>query len=435
MIVILGAGVTGLAAASELLERKAPYLLLERESEPGGLCRSRRVDGFTFDMSGHFLHLSGPPGAGLPASFDPRILRPVTRDARVRIGRTETPYPFQAHLRGHPARLVRAILRDFAACRIAEATGDRREPRHFREWLLGTFGEAMCRAFFFPYNAKMWRAPLEEMDCAWARWAVPVPRFEDLLAGLRGDAARTTYGYNARFYYPREGGMGTLVARMAAPHASRIRVGARAAGIRLRRREVLLEDGTRIPYRRLVSTAPLTDLAAMTAGLPSEARAAARALRWNRVLTINWGVRGSPGDAGHWTYLPGAAFPMFRVGVLSNVFPGAAPPGHASLFTDRSFLPGEPIDLGREVRVTRAALVRLGLIGRARDASVVAPLVLDPAYAIPGTRTRRAREVLGTAFARHGVVLAGRYGAWDYFGMERSMRDGVRAAEAAIGQD
>jgi len=35
-------------------------------------------------------------------------------------------------------------------------------------------------------------------------------------------------------------------------------------------------------------------------------------------------------------------------------------------------------------------------------------------------------------FRRRRVILAGRYGAWDYYGMERSMADGMRAARDAV---
>jgi hypothetical protein len=33
-----------------------------------------------------------------------------------------------------------------------------------------------------------------------------------------------------------------------------------------------------------------------------------------------------------------------------------------------------------------------------------------------------------------GVFTAGRYGAWDYYGMEASMADGIRVAREAIGK-
>src|SRR5256885_16658615 len=54
-VVIIGAGLTGLSCA---LHVGGDYLLLERESEPGGIVRTRtRLNSFQCDGTGHWLHL------------------------------------------------------------------------------------------------------------------------------------------------------------------------------------------------------------------------------------------------------------------------------------------------------------------------------------------------------------------------------------------
>ncbi len=54
---ILGAGPAGLTVANKLLQYGIKsFLVLERESEAGGLCRSTEVDNSPFDVGGgHFL--------------------------------------------------------------------------------------------------------------------------------------------------------------------------------------------------------------------------------------------------------------------------------------------------------------------------------------------------------------------------------------------
>jgi len=58
-IAILGAGVSGLALARLLAERGIPLAdltLFKAAPVPGGLCRSKTIDGFTYDVSGgHIL--------------------------------------------------------------------------------------------------------------------------------------------------------------------------------------------------------------------------------------------------------------------------------------------------------------------------------------------------------------------------------------------
>ena len=60
---ILGGGITGLSVAYHLEQKgHTDYLVLEKENEPGGLCRSIYKNGFTFDYAGHLLHLHTPQG-------------------------------------------------------------------------------------------------------------------------------------------------------------------------------------------------------------------------------------------------------------------------------------------------------------------------------------------------------------------------------------
>ena len=49
MIVIIGAGITGLAAAYELTQRGAPFVVLESSHRAGGLILTEQIDGFTID--------------------------------------------------------------------------------------------------------------------------------------------------------------------------------------------------------------------------------------------------------------------------------------------------------------------------------------------------------------------------------------------------
>ena len=51
---IIGAGLAGLSAAYHLGQGSEIY---EAEDYSGGKARSEHVDGFTFDVTGHWLHL------------------------------------------------------------------------------------------------------------------------------------------------------------------------------------------------------------------------------------------------------------------------------------------------------------------------------------------------------------------------------------------
>jgi protoporphyrinogen oxidase len=277
----------------------------------------------------------------------------------------------------------------------------------------------------------MWRTPLEEMGTEWTGWSVPVPRFEDLLAGSRGET-REGMGYNATFRYPHRGGIGALPRALRKGLGNRVRTGIRAERVDLRRKVVFTSDGKEIPFRAAISTIPLPDLAGRSDGLPAAARQASRALKWVKVLAINLGVRGVGKTASHWIYVPERSYPFFRAGFLSNVDRSAAPEGSASLFVEKSFRPGATVRVEAEVLAALRGLRRMGILNGGSVVEERREVMLDPAYVVFDKSRGKAVRLLTREFLRRGVILAGRYGAWDYYGMERSMADGMRAAREIV---
>ena len=53
---IIGAGITGLSLASFL--DTDDYLIVEKDSEVGGYCKTTIRNGFVWDYSGHFFHFN-----------------------------------------------------------------------------------------------------------------------------------------------------------------------------------------------------------------------------------------------------------------------------------------------------------------------------------------------------------------------------------------
>lgn len=51
--VVIGAGPAGLAAAYTLGERQMPSLIIEKDQQVGGLCKTVAYQGFRCDMGGH----------------------------------------------------------------------------------------------------------------------------------------------------------------------------------------------------------------------------------------------------------------------------------------------------------------------------------------------------------------------------------------------
>src|SRR6266481_7947451 len=206
---IVGAGLTGLSCALHL---GGDYVLVERESEPGGIVRTRVRDGFLCDGTGHWLHLRNPAMRELVNRVLPGQLVEYERRAVIHLHGVFTPYPFQANTYGLPREVVLECLLGLLQARHPEDFGlppAEGEPRHFREAIERLFGAGISRHFMVPYNEKLLGVKLEEISPEYAIRFIPRPSLEDVLRGALG-FSREALGYNARFVYPREDGIGAL---------------------------------------------------------------------------------------------------------------------------------------------------------------------------------------------------------------------------------
>ncbi len=421
-VLIVGGGLTGLVAAERLKRAGASAVVLEREAEPGGACRSLRADGYVFDYTGHLLHVARAETetylAGLGV-WDQLAVH--ERRAAVVIGGHATPYPVQINTHGLAADVRRDCLLGFVR---AWGRDGGEEPADFRAWVLDRFGEGLARHFFFPYNSKLYRAAPEELSLDWVGRYVPKPKLEEVVDGAFG-LHESAVGYNATFRYPRSGGI-RLLPDAVARRVDNLQLERDVVRIHLNEGWLELADGERLEWRRLLSTISLPALMDRVADeLPEEAASARSALRWVRVLNLVLGVEGAAPRDDHWLYFPDPELPFYRVGFPSN-HGELAPDGHHTVSVELSLDPnGGNVD--ELAAAAENALVTIDLLdpGAVRVRRVT---VLDPAYVVFDHRRREAVALLRGFLRRHGVTLAGRWAEWKYSAMEDAILDGMTAA-------
>ena len=108
-----------------------------------------------------------------------------------------------------------------------------------------------------PYNAKLWGVEAHTITSRWCQRFVPRPQLEDIVAGAVG-VNEKAMGYNARFLYPRFGGIQTVAIRMAEVVGhEKIHLNSRVQSIDLDANEARLTDGRTIAFKRLVNTTAL----------------------------------------------------------------------------------------------------------------------------------------------------------------------------------
>ena len=421
---ILGAGLAGLSAAFHLPRKET--MLIEREAEVGGLCRSRDVDGFVFDCTGHLLHLREGPVRDMVLGLLPEAFHAVRRRALIFSKGVLTGYPFQANTHGLPLEVVRECVVGFVeSLTRAGASG---EPENFRQWVLATFGEGIARHFMFPYNEKLYRVDLTEMECGWVSWSIPRPTLDEVIRGALGTEVRGL-GYNAQFLYPKKGGISCIPKALAARCGS-ILLGCAVRSIDPVARRVTFDSGESVGYERLISTLPLDSLIRMLQPLPEGIpRHGAEGLRAVKVVNVNLGVARPDVLPGHWIYFPEPEYPFYRVGSPTNYSRSVAPPGCSSLYVEVARRRDEAADPRRIEEEVLDGLRRARILRRTDRVVAREVLVLDPAYVIYDHFRRAALPGILEALERHAILSTGRFGAWEYGSMESAMRQGREAAE------
>ena len=92
---ILGGGISGISTAV-FLGKNEDYLIIEKEEELGGYCRTVFQDGFTWDFSGHFFHFKNEEIKNLIfQNIDPNVVLQIDKKSSIIYKNKIINFPFQ----------------------------------------------------------------------------------------------------------------------------------------------------------------------------------------------------------------------------------------------------------------------------------------------------------------------------------------------------
>jgi protoporphyrinogen oxidase len=424
-IVVIGGGLAGLSAGHHLAEHEP--VVIEKESALGGLCRSFTQDGFTFDCTGHLIHLKNTYTKELIANLLPDAFSSHERLAAIYSKETLTPYPFQANTYGLPPEVVRDCIVGFVE--TLKANGNT-PPTNFHDWNLQTFGEGIARHFMLPYNEKFWKQDLRGITADWVSWAIPKPTLEEVVNGALG-LTNKGMGYNPRFIYPKNGGIDCLP-RALARSIRNIHMNESVEFVDTEKKYVRLKGGREERYEYLVSTVPLPVLYQMLKGVPDSLRNAAQSLRSISVLNINIGVDRPTVSDQHWIYFPEHQFIFSRIGFPMNFSASVAPDGASSIYVEITHQHGKRPNLEEAFARSIADLEKCGILRKGDRILTRHVLDIGYAYVLFDRHRQLHLDNLIAYLESRDIFTAGRYGRWDYYSMEDSILSGKTAAERVL---
>jgi len=403
MNAIIGAGITGLTAGM-----KSGAVVFEKDNQPGGVARSFNFDGFWFDNTVHFLPVT--PEIELEIiPLDSHAFEKTKLRVSVDTGEEILNYPFQLNLNGLKKEEIINCVSDFVNAP--------KEVKTYKDFLLASFGKAMCEKFFFPYNEKSWKYPLDKMVSPGQVWNIDKPDIKNVLKGIFDTQEG---GFNNIGYYP--------VPEKNSPirgigYLSNII----PADVRYNHEVMLIEDHE-IRYRhnnmargfkfdKLLSTIPLPQIIGLCDS-PESLRRDVLRLKWTKLYSVAISVVGERPDLGHYRYYSNPEVPFNKVTFMHEFDPYSAPPyGYGLLIEVKD---AEP-DMKEIIKWLR----KIGVI-KEKDVIVGQRYwTVDPAYVIFTPETHEIIEKCKEWLSKQDIVSLGRYGAWEYSSMAKNIKDGL----------
>jgi protoporphyrinogen oxidase len=407
------------------------WQLYERESRVGGLARSTAIDGYLFDFGPHILFTIDPEIEALIRELLGDNFHAQERQAFIYHHAYDlyTRFPFQAHLHGLPAPIVAECLIGLVRAIQRQERGEF-HPADYEQWMRGFFGDGIADRLMIPYARKIWTVDPGEMDFNWIGRRVPTPDFERIIAGaLSSEVAQV--GATAQFWYPKRGAIEPLPSALGA-RLRNVHLGRRAERIELPAKRIAFAGGEVVDFDNLIFSLPLPAIPKLFTGVPPEVERACAGLRYQGIYCINLGVDRPDVSDKHWVYFYEDLFPFHRLSFPATFSPDTVPPGKSSIATEVAFSQWRPLDRATAVEATIAALRAAKILRPDDRIELVHTEEISPAYVIYDLGHAANLAVIRAWLREHGIWNVGRFGEWQYFNMDHSMRSGKTAAEEIL---
>ena len=316
---ILGAGPAGLTVANRLKQvGVSDFLVLEKENEAGGLCRSKDVDGSAFDIGGgHFLDVRHPNVNAFLFGFMPeKEWDKYDRDSRIVVNGNVVNHPIEANIWQMKLEDQVEYLKSIA---VAGCNVGAQMPEDFVDWIYWKLGSKVAEDYMIPYNQKMFSKELNQLGTYWLE-KLPNVSFEETLLSCLTKKAYGTQPGHTQFYYPKKYGYGELWLRMADSIKGQIEYNKTVKAIDFTTRTVTTADGMSYQADKIITTIPWLEFDEIT-GMPDDIRESIHELKFSSIQTEYYPE--NLDTPCQWIYYPDPRLSYHRILVRHNFCPNS----------------------------------------------------------------------------------------------------------------
>ena len=316
---ILGAGPAGLTVANKLKQKGiTDFLVLEKENEAGGLCRSVEVDGSPFDIGGgHFLDVRRPNVNEFLFEFMPEEeWDKYDRDSRIVVGGNIIGHPFEANIWQMDEKSQKEYLVSIAN---AGCNTGKPMPEKFVEWIYWKLGSKIAEDYMIPYNQKIFGENLNQLGTYWLE-KLPNVSYEETKLACQNHCPYGTQPGHAQFYYPKKYGYGELWLRMAETIKENIEYGKAVKKIDFNNKSVITADGDKYHAETIITTIPWMEFDEIV-GMSTDIKKSLKELKYSSVQMEYFAERMD--TEAQWIYYPNPQLSYHRILVRHNFCPNS----------------------------------------------------------------------------------------------------------------
>lgn len=407
MDVIVGAGVSGLAYAGF---SQYECLLLEKDAEIGGYCKTIKWGDFVWDYSGHFFHFRD-------TFLEDYICRNMVHDdirycekhTQIFYRQKYIDFPFQKNIH-------QLDQDEFIDCLYDLFTTTGNDYFTFKQMLYAKFGQSIAEKFLIPYNEKLYACDLNRLDVDAMGRFFPYADKEEIIRNFK---KTNNNSYNSHFTYPRGGAIEYVKSLASYIGKSNICLNECVKSIDVTEKTIKT-DKRELKYDNLISTMPFP-LLMQCCSMEYDTDI----YSWNKVLVFNLGFDKKGKDVFILRiYVPSKDFCFYRVGYYDNIFATK----NMSLYVELGF--GKNTDVIDVEYYKEKVLDDLKKAGIITDHKLIAShfVIMDPAYVHITKESIRDVEEKKKVLARNNIYSIGRYGSWTYCSIE----DNILEAKALM---
>lgn len=412
---VLGGGISGLSFSHFKSEG---YMVLEKESELGGYCRTIYQDGYIWDYAGHFFHFRNPDIKSLfEKLIDKNDMVESMKTTNIFIDNGYIDFPFQKNIHQLAKDKFIDCIHDLI---VTEKGEDFQKEDSFLNMLYSRFGKSITEYFLKPYNEKLYAIDLNELDADAMGRFFPYADVQDIVKNFKN---KKNESYNDTFLYPKSGAKAFVNAIAKTLDQNRIKLEEEVLSIDLISKTVTTNKSI-YAYDKLINTLPLPKLIKLCGW---EDKSDYSSLTSNKVLVQNLGFDKPElnKEKYSWTYISDEKINFYRIGYYSNILNE----NRLSMYVEIGFKSQDIVDVDKELTSTISNLKNMGVIDNTHNLVSHKSLIMDPAYVHISKRSENTKKYYLEELAKNDIFSIGRYGLWTYCSIEDNMIQAKKLCE------